>query len=343
MKPNVVSDLFTSERILPPFLGELGYEIRHFVALVEPWLRSGWKLISKRPELYPPGTTLYPKDLFDQISALKEKYNGQEVHSVICIEYKRKELIPMDEYATLQKKFEFELRSLIRPHVDRPGRPLTLFDLPLTSAWQGLNQFYLSSYHGLRPSYKPDAFTQGKPECAKHIGVQFRKLNLKDEHRNSEWQQFFPELKKLARQIGLDLLVYGEPLGCEFPPECTRASKFHPPYASGLAGDLTCLQSCSVMFSPDSGWTDLMAWLQVPTIVMKLHTNFTYLTAIPFDPIIEVYDTEMPLIDQYKRCLFSKKGHIQLLGSESPSLENTGSHLIPQLFDLNSIWPTLLG
>lgn len=337
MKPNQVSDLLNGERILPPFLGELGYEIRHFVALVEPWLRSGWKLLSKRPELYPVGTTLSPKDLFDQIGALKSKYNGQEVHSAICVEFQRRGSIPMQEYANLQRKFEFELRGLLRPYVDRPGRPLTHFDISLTSASQGINEFFLSSYHGLRPSYKPELFTQGNSECPKHIGVQFRKLTVKDEHRNSEWQKIFPELKKLACETELELLVYGEPLGCEFPPGCTPATKFHPAGASGLGGDLACLQKCSVMFSPDSGWTDLMAWLQVPSIVMKLHTNYTYLSAIPFSPIIEVYESELPLIEQYNRCLSRKRGHIQLLGTE-----NSSSHLIPQLFDLNTIWPASL-
>lgn len=334
MNPNHVEDLFTTEKILPPFLGELGYEIRHFVGVVEPWLRSGWKLISKRPELYPAGTTLLPENLFDQINALKNKYNGQEMHSSICIEFKGRGDIPVPEYSIMQRSFEFELRRLLRPYVDRPGRPLTLFDRLLTSASQGINEFFLSSYHGLRPSYKPDWFNRGSSDCPVHIGVQFRKLTVKDEHRNSDWQQFFPALKLLAQDAGLELLVYGEPLGCEFPPGCTRARDFHLPDVTGLAGDLACLHNCKMMFSPDSGWADLMAWLQVPSIVMKLHTNYTYFSAIPFDPIIEVYDKKLPLIDQYNRCLSRKKGYIQLVGSD-----NETSHLIPHLFDLDSVWP----
>lgn len=337
MKPNNVNDLIFCEKILPPFLGELGYEIRHFVGLVEPWLRSGWKLISKRPELYPKGTTLQDKYLFDQIGALKSKYNGQEMHSSICIEFNRRQIISSRDYLTLQKSFEFELRNLIRPHLDKPGRPLTLFDKPLTSAFNGLSEFFFSSYHGLRPSYKPESFKLGNPNCPPHIGVQFRKIPGKDEVRNSDWQQFFPELQQLALGMGLDLLVYGEPLGCDFPTECTRASKYHPAGTSGLANDLSCLASCKIMFSPDSGWTDLMAWLQIPSIVMKLHSNYTYLSIIPFDPIIEVYDEKLSLMEQSIRCLTRNKGHIQLLGSN-----NESSHLIPTLFDLNTIWPETL-
>jgi hypothetical protein len=333
MKPNHVSDLFTCERILPPFLGELGYEVRHFVGLVEPWLRSGWKLISKRPELYPSGTTLCPRDLFDEISALKIRYNGQEMHSGICVEFPRRESIPARDYAVVRRNFEFDLRSLLRPYIDRPGRPLTLFDKPLTSASHGLSEFFFSSYHGLRPSYKPESFACGDPSAPSHIGVQFRRLAGKDEHRNSDWQRHFPRLNQLAHETGLKLLVYGEPSGCEFPPDCSRASTHHPIGSTGLAGDLTCLRSCRLMFSPDSGWTDLMAWLQVPSIVMQLHTDYTYLSAIPFDPVIEVYDEKVPLLEQFTQCVSRTKSHLELLGSN-----NGSTHLIPSLFELNTVW-----
>jgi hypothetical protein len=333
MKPNNIEDLFICERILPPFLGELGYEVRHFVALVEPWLRSGWKLISKRPELYPTGTTLYPRDLFDQINILKIKHNGQEVHSGICVDFARRDSIPELDYAVARRNFELDLRSLLRPYLDKPGRPLTLFDKSLTSASYGLNDFFLSSYHGLKPSYKPESFVRGNPTCPSHIGVQFRRMAAKDEHRNSDWQRYFPIIKQLANEIGLELLVYGEQLGCEFPPDCARASSYHALGSTGLGGDLACLQNCKLMFSPDSGWTDLMAWLQVPSIVMKLHTDYTYLSLIPFDPVIEIYDEKIPLLEQFNQCLSRKKCHIELVGAD-----NGSSHLIPYLFELSTVW-----
>ncbi|MEF3192078.1 MAG: hypothetical protein K6347_05985, partial [Campylobacterales bacterium] len=43
----------SEEWLLPPFLGEMGVEIEFFLASVEPYLRSGWKIPARRPQLYP--------------------------------------------------------------------------------------------------------------------------------------------------------------------------------------------------------------------------------------------------------------------------------------------------
>jgi hypothetical protein len=41
------------ERLLPPYFGEMGFEIRYHLAQVEPWLRHGWKVVTRRPAFYP--------------------------------------------------------------------------------------------------------------------------------------------------------------------------------------------------------------------------------------------------------------------------------------------------
>jgi len=333
MNPEFHSIVLNCERILPPFLGELGYEVKYFVGLVEPWLRSGWKLISKRPELYPKDTTVSCPELFEEINKLKVKYSAQEVHSNLCVLFENRSTMNRTDYETVKRKFEFELRETLRPHISSPCRPITIFDTLLTSSWSGINEFFLSSYHGLRPSYLPDAFSSGPQLCPPHIGVQFRNVSSKDEIRNTNWQLSFPTLAELSIELALPLYVYGEPTGCFFPPSCVKASSFHNSDYSGLAGDLACLRSCRIIFSPDSGWTDLMAWLRIPCLILRLHNNFTYLSALSFDAKIDLYDNSQPILKQAINILLKKYRHVNLVnGSTEPG------HLIPSLFDLDTLW-----
>src|ERR1700749_3608399 len=58
------------ERVLPPYFGEMGSEIRYHIAQVEPWLRHGWKIVTRRPAFYPEGTAIAAPEFFaaaDQI------------------------------------------------------------------------------------------------------------------------------------------------------------------------------------------------------------------------------------------------------------------------------------
>ena len=51
--------------MLPPYLGEMGYEVKYHLARVEPWLRNGWKILARRPEFYPPGTVVESPEFFE--------------------------------------------------------------------------------------------------------------------------------------------------------------------------------------------------------------------------------------------------------------------------------------
>src|SRR5512139_2914730 len=53
--------------ILPPYLGEFGFEVRVFLGAVEPWLHNGWSIPARRPELYPPGTAFADPEFFAEI------------------------------------------------------------------------------------------------------------------------------------------------------------------------------------------------------------------------------------------------------------------------------------
>ncbi len=74
--PNRFEGLFTERpvKILPPFLGEMGIEIIHFLARVEPYLRNGWRILAKRPAFYPPGTAFYDPAYFDRLNPLIAQY-----------------------------------------------------------------------------------------------------------------------------------------------------------------------------------------------------------------------------------------------------------------------------
>ena len=58
LKPSPAMPKIGVKRVLPPYLGELGYEVKYHLARVEPWLRNGWKILARRPEFYPPGPRL---------------------------------------------------------------------------------------------------------------------------------------------------------------------------------------------------------------------------------------------------------------------------------------------
>ncbi len=62
--------------ILPPYPGEMGIEIRYFLGRVEPWLHAGWKILSRRPELYPAGTAIRDDALTEAENALFARFGA---------------------------------------------------------------------------------------------------------------------------------------------------------------------------------------------------------------------------------------------------------------------------
>jgi hypothetical protein len=329
MFPRTSNDLFSAKKILPPFLGEMGYEVRYFIALIEPYLRSGWKLISNRSSLYPEKSTIQIPELYIEIDKIKFKYQAESVHNKLLLNFGG--LSSSHERSIANAKFEKEIRSLILEFIDDYGRTITPLDKTLTSAWAGLDDQALMGYHGLVPSYKPLDYLLGG-DCPKHIGVQFRRFFKKDIHRNSDTNKLYPLLQELSAMSNLPLFVYGDSEACFFPNDCLQASSYHPKNLNGLAGDLRCLKSCEIMFAPDSGWADLMCWLQVPTILQKLNTNYTYFPMIPFKPILTLLKENISLYEQLQEIKKLKPGTIELTSERV-----TGSMLIPDLFDLRKV------
>ena len=334
--PNSLETVNNPELILTPFLGEMGFEVRAFIAMIEPWLRSGWKIPTKRPCLYPPGTTVSADDFYDDLKVLAENYKCQPIMYHLAVYQGQK----IERSILEQKKTEFraDLHKLLKPVIDRPGRPNTYWDEYLTRPWSSIDTQYLSAYSGLRPSYKPADFLLGSPDTPAHIGVQFRRMD-KWSIRDSDVEIVEKFAEACAAFLGLPLLCYGEPNGCVFPKGIERALAHHPIGSSGLAGDLRCLSRCVVMISPDSGWADLMAWLQVPTILQKVHTPYTFYCARPFEATLALYEPDASAEAQILKVLGKGRGHVEHGDSFPPTAPT--HHLASRFFSLEAIgWET---
>src|ERR1700744_137648 len=64
----------SGERVLPPYFGEMGFEIRYHMAQVEPWLRHGWKTVTRKPAFYPEGTTIAAPEFFAAADRILKHY-----------------------------------------------------------------------------------------------------------------------------------------------------------------------------------------------------------------------------------------------------------------------------
>jgi hypothetical protein len=113
--------------------------------------------------------------------------------------------------------------------------------------------------------------------------------------RNSDPDQMLDAAGKIATHLGLDLIVYGHPDGCVIPSGYRTTWDAARPDGH-LARELGYLNSCRIMLSPNSGWADLMAWLQIPTLLEFCNGkgDFEPLRAC-FKPKLGVIDWTQPL------------------------------------------------
>lgn len=333
--PETLSQLERPERILPPFLGELGYEIRSFVAMIEPWLRSGWKLPTRRPALYPEGTTLQDEAFFSKLDDLRRAYRCEPIMSHLSVFHGHR--LEASELNERKQSFNRELQRTVREFVDRPGRPVTYWDSYLVRAWNGITVDYFASFHGLAPSFKPRAYVQGNPDCPRHVGVQFR-LMTKGSQRNSDVETVLRFAHSCARALGIPLLCYGEESGCTMPEGLPRVSDFHPAGDPVLEGDLKCLRQCMLMIAPDSGWADLMGWLQVPTLLQKVHTPYSFYASYAHGATFGLMDPSAPVEPQVLAVLGPAEGRIAHGGAFPPQ---GPTQIERRYFELSSIgWPS---
>ena len=319
-------------RVLPPYLGEMGYEVRMHLARVEPWLRNGWKIVARRPEFYPPGTAIASPEFFRACDAIMAVHKAVGSFGSIYIgPYEHGGVGVKNHFAgatgeitislsDIDKVFhqalaEIELRQLFMEWLDHDGRPLTDYDkeiLSFQNGSKGVTEYRLAE--SLRPSYRPAAFETPAEPMAPHVGFQVRKItNGFVQQRNSDLDWMSATAKAVGEHLGLPVVAYGHQDGCVIP-EGFRITWDDARGADGhLARELGYLKSCRVMLAPDSGWTDLMAWLGVPVLLeMLVMANVFDGLRDTFQPRIALVDREAPLgqqVDDLLAADFSLPGH----------------------------------
>jgi hypothetical protein len=315
---------WASRKILPPYLGEMGLEIRSFLAAVEPWLRNGWRIPARRPALYPAGSAFADPALFAELDeALRASGARPMVATVsfadgtggaasrVTAALQGAELrveIANDRPEDLGRllrtaRLERDLRRIFARHHLRRPRPLTPWDSLLTACLDGDPAQWVAGAAAMAPSYRPDAFVVPRHAAAPHVGVQLRALPA-DPGRDSEPELVMPAAMAAAAHLGLPLLVYGHPGGTLRPAghACTMAT------ATALGCDLlefelAMLTQCRVMFAPDSGWCDLMCWLGVPTLLEQQCMAFSFAAMHVFRPRLQLHDRSQPTAPQVDRLL----------------------------------------
>lgn len=273
----------STELWLPPFLGEMGIEIQFFIPAIEPWTRTGWKVLTKRPELYPQGVGHKDTVLFSEISALSKEYNAVPIMSRLSLPSGaslrfqahdheggiRSTLdVASDEFRKILRTYEFEkkLKMIVGNRILNANRPATQWDDYLTSIHNPYDDIALPiCSQALLPSYKPRAFLEGNGSVSRHIGLQLR--NYGDPCRNSNVEKVMSFVMIAKKLLGLPILCYGDKFGTVAPEGLQKTRDFINDEAILLDFELKALANCALMFAPDSGWCDLMAWLGVPTVL----------------------------------------------------------------------------
>jgi hypothetical protein len=328
-------DDWERRKILPPFLGEMGYEIRYFLAAVEPWLRSGWRIPARRPDYYPPGTAFADPALFAELNASMDKVSAKplamsfdllsRVRGGVMVGATLDDRRMLDVNVKLPGSqeighdvavalLELDVRRIFTRHHIRHARPLTPWDHLLTTAFSAQPEQLCGGTIALAPSYKPAAFTHPTVRTYPHVGVQFRALPY-NSGRNSDVPTVLADATATAARLGLPLLVYGHPAGTARPEGLVSTHD--------LAGDdllrfeLGMLRECRVMFSPESGWCDLMCWLQVPTVLERLGRPQCFTCMDVFHPRVILRDRDEAVEAQVDRLLAAP----EMLPSAPPDTE----------------------
>lgn len=314
--------------LLPPFLGEMGHEVQFFLAAIEPWLRSGWKIYARRPELYPKGSAFFEPALFEQVDALMLKFDAHPQMNAITVNKTRP---PPPNIALFEKErhkvfhltvnndafdevvkvraFEQALKKVIAPYVLSPSRPSTFWDDYLTSAFILTSDVFLPEIQRpIPPASKPYLYQEGDTVIHDHIGIQLR--NYRDATRNSDVPSFLRAAEQASALLGKPILVYGNPKGTHQPPGYLNTAALSSERGvSLLSYELQALRNCSLMFAPYSGWADLMAWLQVPTLIENSHGDGLNLCRLAvFEPRMAFLEKNEEVPPQVTQLLSSGPG-----------------------------------
>lgn len=294
--------------ILPPYPGEMGIEIRYFLGRVEPWLRTGWRILSRRPELYPAETAIRDDALTDAENALFARFGAVRLATgpkILRPAAGRLNRARCAIAAAKARRLQTEWRRLLCPYLQPKGpRSWTRWDRDLTTVSTPFAVHHMWAYADVRPpGYLPPAFTSQNPASRydEHVGVQFRAVSWNPDGRNSDVSIVLAEAHAAARHLSLPLLVYGTADGCSLPERTITTTSLSGGHA--LARELGYLRSCRVMLAPHSGWADLMCWLRVPVLVEHAEPHAVFEMMAPFRPRILLRQPEAPVEDQIDQLM----------------------------------------
>jgi hypothetical protein len=304
--------------ILPPYLGEFGFEVRIFLGAVEPWLRNGWSIPARRPELYPPGSAFADPEFFAEIDHLKRRHGGTEVLFGLAFGSSPRPWADLqvdtsrgttsltidgldDAFYRKVATLERTIRHAVKTRYFHPLRLQTPWDYPLTSVhvpWAPALAFPLNS---IVPTYRPEAFGAGNVSISPHVGVQLRNIPAKPE-RNSKIDRILPLVRAAAAHLDLPIVCYGHPDGTVPIPGIPSTHKLAESIPL-LEIELEALAHCKLLFAPETGIANLAGWLQVPTLLESQQLGYEYESLRPFNPRIDVIDYKSPIEPQIDSLL----------------------------------------
>jgi hypothetical protein len=302
--------------VLPQYPGEMGIEIRYFLARVEPWLRAGWRILSRRPELYPTGAAVFDQDLTDAENALFARFGAVRLATGPKIMWPGDGGVRyLREHVARAKaqRLQREWRQLLRPYLSASlERPWTRWDQDLTTVSTAfhIHQMWRAG-DVVPPSYLPPAYvsTGTEDRHPDHVGVQLRRVAFNVDGRDSDAGSVMGQAEAVARRLSLPLLVYGDPAGCILPPAQVTTSSLGD--GRLLQRELGYLRTCRLMLAPNSGWADLMCWLRVPVLVECTEPLWIYDMMAPFRPRLLFRDPRTQVEDQAD-ALIAGATHVDL-------------------------------
>jgi len=309
-------------RVLPPYLGEMGYEVKYHLARVEPWLRNGWKILARRPDFYPPGTVVDAPEFFEALDQILDEHVIVGAGAGIFAPpspLADLDIIPRLEGQTIEVQLrltdlnkitreaitEIRLRRLFLDWLDYDGRPLTDYDRNIFAFSETcVAETDIRRSEGLRPSYLPPAFETPPEPIGPHVGFQIRAVKHLSRHRNSDPDWMCATAAAIGAHLGLPVIAYGRPDGCIIPEGIQTTWREADGGQGHLARELGYLKSCRLMLGPDSGWSDLMAWLGIPVLLEMLGFPMAFEELRDsFQPRIAVVDRDAPLEPQIDALL----------------------------------------
>lgn len=298
------------KRVLPPYLGEMGYEVKFHLARVEPWLRNGWRILARRPEFYPQGAAIECPEFFQACDAImselvvvgagagiyaphpdmaglfvEQQLEGEVMNVQLKLSHIHK--------VTREARAEIALRKLFLDWLDYDGRPLTDYDRNIFAFTETcVAETDIRRAEALRPSYLPPAFVTPPAPMEPHVGFQIRAMKQLERKRNSDPEWMAATAQAIGAHLGLPVIAYGHPDGCVIPEGARTTWRAEAGGKGHLARELGYLKSCKLMLAPDSGWTDLMAWLGVPVLLEMLFFP------IAFEDLRDSFRPRIGLVDR---------------------------------------------